>query len=176
MATTSVVPPGGEGTRVQVDSAPPAADQEAQRRRAKKEVWLRVTVWFALSVLAGLIPTISQYLNGRQTAGFQQPSFWEWVSRAQLYPVAMTLAIASVGEALMQLRKKHSFRLILVIINNLVVTLFATILVPTTDSADKIKEVVGQQSLMVFIAALLGSGLCTWICATQGAEEVTVNG
>ncbi|MFJ9214313.1 hypothetical protein [Streptomyces sp. NPDC102264] len=85
----------------------------------------------------------------------------------------MSLVIASVGEALMQLMKKPSAALVLVTVNNLIIMVFAAILSPSSDDANKIKEVVGQQSLMAFLVAVAGSGLCTLMCAKAAAAEET---
>ncbi len=173
MATTSVASSDGEGAAPADGSAVTTADLEAQRRQAKQMVWLRFTIWLALSVLVGLAPTIGEYLHNRQTVGSPHRNFWEWCSEAQLYPMAMSLVIASVGEALMQLMKKASAALVLVTVNNLVIMVFSAILSPSSDDAHKIREVVGQQSLIMFLVAVAGSGLCTLMCAKAAAAEET---
>ncbi|MET7679001.1 hypothetical protein [Streptomyces sp. NPDC005423] len=173
MTTTSVVSSDGEGTAHDGGGAATTAALDAQRRQAKQMVWLRFTIWLALSVLVGLAPTISEYLHSRQTAGAPHHSFWEWCSEAQLYPMAMSLVIASVGEALMQLMQKASAALVLVTVNNLVIMVFAAILSSSSDDDNKIKEVVGQQSLIAFLVAVAGSGLCTLMCAKAAAAEET---
>jgi hypothetical protein len=125
-------------------------------------------LWFLLSVIFALLPTAGQYLNGRQTAGFHQPGFWAWVSKAQLYVVSMGLAVAAIGEALMHLWKSNqSFRLILVTISNVLIMLISAYLAPTADSEKKIDAIVGQQSLVIFFAALITSGCSTWLCVKE---------
>ncbi|MEU0234977.1 MULTISPECIES: hypothetical protein, partial [unclassified Streptomyces] len=86
---------------------------------------------------------------------------------------SMSLVIASVGEALMQLMKKASAALVLVTVNNLIIMVFAAILSPSSGDENKIKEVVGQQSLIAFLVAVAGSGLCTLMCAKAAAAEET---
>ncbi|MEW2388451.1 hypothetical protein AB0933_08835 [Streptomyces venezuelae] len=177
MATTSVSSPGGEdassgagasGVTEPAQSQPQTRTQAQQAARKKKEIWVRMLLWFFLSVVFALLPTGGQYLNGRQTEGFHQPGFWEWVSRAQLYLVSMGLAVAAVGEALMHLWKSNqSFRLILVTITNLLIMLIAAYLAPGADSDKKIEAVVGQQSLVMFITVLVTSGLSTWLCVKE---------
>ncbi|MFE0811527.1 hypothetical protein ACFW34_29240 [Streptomyces sp. NPDC058848] len=177
MTTTSVASSGGEGgapgVGETVSTTAPGADPGAQRQHAKQMVWLRFTIWLVLSVLVGLAPTISEYLHSRQTAGSPHRSFWEWCSEAQLYPMAMSLVIASVGEALMQLMKKASAALVLVTVNNLIIMVFAAILSPSSGDENEITEVVGQQSLIAFLVAVAGSGLCTLMCAKAAAAEET---
>lgn len=187
MATTSVPSSGGDDTNSgaaapaasvpaqtgnQPQSAAAGAETAAQQLEKKKEVWVRFCLWFALSVIFALLPTIGQYLNGRQTAGFHQPGLMEWVSKAQLYIVSMGLAVTALGEALMHLRKAQSFRLVLVTIGNVLILAIATYLAPTADSDTTIKAVVGQQSLVIFIAALVTSGCSTWLCSSGvGVDE-----
>ena len=175
MSTTSVASSSGDGATPADGVAVPATDADAQRRRAKQMVWLRFTIWLTLSVLVGLAPTIAEYLHGRQTAGAPHRSFWEWCSEAELYPMAMSLVIASVGEALMQLMNKASAALVLVTVNNLVIMVFAAILSSSSDDENKIKEIVGQQSLIAFLVAVAGSGMCTWMCAKAAAAEETAS-
>ncbi|MET7297248.1 hypothetical protein ABZS79_35065 [Streptomyces griseoloalbus] len=179
MATTSVSSPGGEdassgagasGATVPAHFQPQTqmSAQAQQAARKKKEIWVRMFLWFFLSVVFALLPTGGQYLNGRQTEGFHQPSLWEWVSRAQLYLVSMGLAVAAVGEALMHLWKSNqSFRLILVTITNMLIMLIAAYLAPGADSDKKIEAVVGQQSLVMFITVLVTSGVSTWLCVKE---------
>lgn len=179
MATTSVSSPGGDDAQSETAASGatvPAQSQaqdltSAQARetaRKKKEIWVRMILWFLLSVVFALLPTGGQYLNGRQTQGFHQPGFWEWVSRAQLYVVAMGLAVAAVGESLMHLWKSNqSFRLILVTISNVLIMLVAAYLAPTADSDKKIEAVVGQQSLVMFVTVLVTSGISTWLCVKE---------
>ncbi|MFH8405272.1 hypothetical protein ACH4FX_10925 [Streptomyces sp. NPDC018019] len=122
-------------------------------------------------MIFALLPTVGQYLNGRQTVGFHQPSFMEWVSKAQLYIVSMGLTVTALGEALLQLRKMQSFKLLLVTILNVLILSIATFLAPNADSESTIKAVVGEQSLWLFGGALLASGCSTWMCATGAGER-----
>ncbi|MBO8185960.1 hypothetical protein [Streptomyces spirodelae] len=179
MGTTSVSSPGGGDASSETGAAGVTAPAQSQRQAEadpqaqqavwkKKEVWVRMVLWLLLSVVFALLPTGGQYLNGRQTEGFHQPGFWEWVSRAQLYVVSMGLAVAAVGEALMHLWKSNqSFRLILVTVTNVLIMLFAAYLAPGGDSDKKIEAVVGQQSLVMFITVLVTSGISTWLCVTE---------
>ncbi|MEU9438337.1 hypothetical protein [Streptomyces sp. NPDC048252] len=134
-------------------------------------VWLKFAVWLLLTVLVGLSPTIAEWLHGRQTRGATQRDFWEWCSRAQLYPMAMTMAIASIGEALMQLLKKASALLVLLTVNNLVIIVFSAIMTPSSGDENANLTTLGQQSLIMFGVAVAGAGLCTWMCAKAAESE-----
>ncbi|MEW1546850.1 hypothetical protein [Streptomyces tsukubensis] len=175
MTTTSAPAAGGDGTAspspstsesaAAVTPADPQTEQEeAARREAKKYAILQFVMWLVFAVIFAVLPTGIQYLNGRQTVGYEAPGFLEMASKAQLYLVAMGLTAQALGQAIGHLLKSASFRLAMITVANALVLAVAALLASTADGPDKIASVVGQQSLMVFVAALLSAGSSTWIC------------
>ncbi|MFA7763762.1 hypothetical protein ACGFNX_32725 [Streptomyces sp. NPDC048723] len=180
---TTTVPPSGEGvapapsptgTTAAAPAAPdPAvvAAEAALEERAKKEALAQLRGWLVSSVLFALMPTLIQFLAGRQTAGYVQPEFLEMASKAQLYLVSIGVTIQALVQALMELRKSGNGKLINLSLMNLIILAAAIFLASTADSNDALKTVVGYQSLCLFIAALVSSGRSTWICAKEAARR-----
>ncbi|CAM5498931.1 hypothetical protein [Streptomyces canus] len=180
MASTSASPSGDNQPHGAAHAGAPAPAQthlqgqggtQARSGVSKKAIWTRMAVWFLLSVVFALLPTGGQYLNDRQMAGPHDVDHWVWIGRAQLYLVSMGLAVSAIGEALMVLKKKHSFGLIMVSFFNMLIMLFAAYLAPGADSDKKIDSVVGQQSLIMFAAALLTSGASTFLCVEEDGVQ-----
>ncbi|MEU9603721.1 hypothetical protein [Streptomyces sp. NPDC048057] len=163
-APATAEPPQLPANEPSVDGSQAQQEEERARREAKKHAILQFVMWLVFAVIFAVLPTAIQYLNGRQTVGYEAPGFLEMASKAQLYLVAMGLTAQALGQAIGHLLKAASFRLALITVANALVLVVAALLASTADGPDKIASVVGQQSLMLFVAALLSAGSSTWIC------------
>ncbi|MFD4739679.1 hypothetical protein ACFWNQ_20265 [Streptomyces virginiae] len=153
-------------------SPPPQPSPEAVAEQAiRTEALLQLGGWFASSILFALMPTFIQVLAGRQTAGYVQPEFLELLSRAQLYMVCIGITIQAAVQALQEMRKKGSAQLAILCLLNLIIMFIATLLASTADGPTTIKPMVGQQSMFLFIGAMLVSGSTTWICSKEAARR-----
>ncbi|MET9434411.1 hypothetical protein [Streptomyces sp. NPDC006551] len=164
--------PSATGTSTTAQPTPDAGDAAAQaalEEQVKKEAMAHLRGWLVSSVLFALMPTLIQFLAGRQTAGYVQPDFMEMMSRAQLYLVSIGITIQALVQALMELRKSGAPTLVNLSLANLIILAAAIFLASTADGTDALKSVVGQQSLILFLTALAASGRSTWICAKEAA-------
>ncbi|MFD9105195.1 hypothetical protein ACFVZN_29515 [Streptomyces virginiae] len=175
--TTTVPTPGEDAASAsppeatQAESSDPAADPAELLRRIRKETFTQFGGWMLGSVLFALTPTLIQYFAGRQTAGYVQPELTEMMSRAQLYLVSAGIAIQAIIQALIELRKRGAFRLIVLCLFNLIILVFALFLSSSADGPNAVKSVVGEQSAWLFFWAFVCAGSSTWICVKGAAER-----
>ncbi|MER7764624.1 hypothetical protein [Streptomyces sp. NPDC097619] len=149
----------------------PALSSPDLAKAINKEAAMQLGGWFAGSILFALMPTFIKVLADRQTTGFVQPEWWDLVSQAQLYMVCIGITIQAAIQALQEMRKKGSAQLAILCLVNLILMFIATILAATADGPDAVKPMVGQQSGLLFLGAMLAAGATTWICSKEAARR-----
>ncbi|WP_086867436.1 hypothetical protein [Streptomyces viridochromogenes] len=122
-------------------------------------------MWFLFAVVFAVLPTLGQYLSGRQMEGYVQPGFFVLASKAQLYVVSMGLAASALGQALWQMKLGNfPSGLVPASVGNVLILAVTTYLAATADGESMNATAVGQQSTVILLATLLTAGTSTYLC------------
>ncbi|PBC86211.1 hypothetical protein SAMN05428945_6253 [Streptomyces sp. 2224.1] len=124
-------------------------------------------MWFVFAVIFAVLPTFAKFMQGLTQKGHHNPSFYELASRADLYIVCMGLTATAIGQVQMHKRKKTPKMLKIWNVFNICMLALVTFLAAGSDGPNVDKEALGQQSLILLVATLIGTGCSTYLCELE---------